>query len=30
MKLDNFVTYDRSQSGTMIIQLMTELDASYK
>ena len=26
MKLDNFVPVGRSQSGTVIIQLMTELD----
>ena len=28
MKLDNFVPVDRPQSGTVIIQLMTELDVS--
>ena len=28
MKLDNFVTFGRPQYGTMIIQLMTELDVS--
>ena len=28
MKLDNFVPFDRPQSGTVIIQLMTELDVS--
>ena len=26
MKLDNFVPFCRSQSGTVIIQLMTEFD----
>ena len=26
MKLDNFVPFGRPQSGTVIIQLMTELD----
>ena len=30
MNLDNFVTFSRPQSGTMIIQLMTELDVSNK
>ena len=30
MKLDNFVTFGRPQSGTMIIQLMTQLDFSNK
>ena len=30
MKLDNFVTFGRPKSGTMIIQLMTELDVSNK
>ena len=30
IKLDNFVTFGRPQSGTMIIQLMTELDVSNK
>ena len=29
MKLDNFVLFCRPQSGTVIIQLMTELDVSY-
>ena len=28
MKLDNFVLFGRPQSGTVIIQLMTELDVS--
>ena len=28
MKLDNFVPFGRPQSGTVIIQLMTELDVS--
>ena len=28
MKLYNFVPFGRPQSGTVIIQLMTELDAS--
>ena len=28
MKLDNFVPFGRPQSGTIIIQLMTELDVS--
>ena len=28
MKLDNFVSFGRQQSGTVIIQLMTELDVS--
>ena len=28
MKLDNFVPFAMSQSGTVIIQLMTELDVS--
>ena len=28
MKLDNFVPFGRPQSGTVIVQLMTELDAS--
>ena len=28
MKLDNFVPFDRPQSGTFIIQLMTELEVS--
>ena len=28
MKLDNYVPLGRTQSGTVIIQLMTELDAS--
>ena len=28
MKLDNFVTFGWPQSGTMIIQLMAELDVS--
>ena len=28
MKLDNFVPFCRPQSGTVIIQLMTELDVS--
>ena len=28
MKLDNFVPLGRPQSGTVIIQLMTELDVS--
>ena len=28
MKLDNFVPCGRPQSGTVIIQLMTELDVS--
>ena len=26
MELDNFVLFDRPQSGKVIIQLMTELD----
>ena len=30
MKLNNFITFGRPQFGTMIIQLMTELDASNK
>ena len=30
MKLNNFVTFGRPQSGTMIIQLMSELDVSNK
>ena len=30
MKLDHFVPFGRPQSGTVIIQLMTELDVSYK
>ena len=30
MKLNNFVTLARPQSGTMIIKLMTELDVSNK
>ena len=30
MKLDNFVPFGRPQSGTVIIQLMTELDVSNK
>ena len=30
MNLDNFVTFSRPPSGTMIIQLMTELDVSNK
>ena len=30
MKLDSFVTFGRPQSGSMIIQLMTELDVSNK
>ena len=29
MKLDNFVPFGRPQSGTIILQLMTELDVSY-
>ena len=29
MKLDNFVPFGRSQSGLVIIQLMTELNVSY-
>ena len=29
MKLDNFAPFGRPQSGTVIIQLMTELDVSY-
>ena len=29
MKLDNFVPFGRPQSGTVIIQLMTEFHASY-
>ena len=29
MKSDNFVPFGRPQSGTIIMQLMTELDASY-
>ena len=28
MNLDNFVPFGRPQSGTVIIQLMTELDVS--
>ena len=28
MKLDNFVPFGRPHSGTVIIQLMTELDVS--
>ena len=28
MELDNFVPFGRPQSGTVIIQLMTELDVS--
>ena len=28
MKLDDFVPFGRPQSGTVIIQLMTELDVS--
>ena len=28
MKLDDFVPFGRPQSGTVIIQLMTELDIS--
>ena len=28
MKLDNFVLFGRPQSGTVIIQLMAELDVS--
>ena len=28
MKLDNFAPFVRPQSGTVIIQLMTELDVS--
>ena len=28
MKLDNFVPFGRPQSGSVIIQLMTELDVS--
>ena len=28
MKLDTFVTFGRQQSGTVIIQLMDELDVS--
>ena len=28
MKLDNFVPFGRPQSGTVIKQLMTELDVS--
>ena len=30
MKLDNFVTFGSPQSGSMIIQVMTELDVSNK
>ena len=30
MKLDNFVSFGRQQSGTVVIQLMTELDVSNK
>ena len=30
MKLDNFVPFGRLQSGTVIIQWMTELDVSNK
>ena len=30
MKLDDFVPFGRPQSGTVIIQLMTELDVSNK
>ena len=29
MKLDNFVPFDRQQSGTVITQLITELDVFY-
>ena len=28
MKLDNFVPFGRPESGTVIIQLVTELDVS--
>ena len=28
MKLDNFAPFGRAQSGTVIIQLITELDVS--
>ena len=28
MKLDNFVPFGRPQSGTVVLQLMTELDVS--
>ena len=28
MKLDNFVPFGKPQSGTVIIQLMTDLDVS--
>ena len=28
MKLDNFAPFGRPQSGTVLIQLMTELDVS--
>ena len=30
MKFDNLVPFDRPQSGTVIIQLMIELDVSNK
>ena len=30
MKLDNFAPFGKPQSGTVIIQLMTELDVSNK
>ena len=29
MKIDNFVPFGRPQFGTVIIQLMTELNVSY-
>ena len=29
MKLDNFAPFGRPQSGTVIIQLITEFDVSY-
>ena len=29
MKLDNFISFGRPQSGTAVIQLMTELDVSF-
>ena len=28
MKLDNFLSFGRPQSGTVIIQMLTELDVS--
>ena len=29
MKLDNFVPFGRTQSGTVVMQVMTELDVFY-